>query len=104
MAAVTTEALRVIPSDPKAQFRSHGEVSFLGLLTMIHMKLGYARLSGRDSPPMRLARLGRNGRAIAMNEAKHPKKTRSAVRSQSGHARFAAPVYLDSRLSKAGIA
>lgn len=55
-------------------------------------------------PPISPAKLGKNGSATAMKEARQPKKILNAGRSQRGHGLFMVLVYLNSRLSNTGIA
>lgn len=104
IAAATMRALRSIPHTPRAPLMSHIALYFRGFLTMIHMKQGYARVMGRAIPPTSPARLGRNGNAIDMKNARHPKETRKSDLSHRGQGLFLLEVYLNSRLSKTGIA
>lgn len=55
-------------------------------------------------PPIRPARLGKNGSATATKNAKQPKKIRDAALTHHGHGPFILVTYLNSRLSKTGIA
>ncbi|KAK6939040.1 hypothetical protein RJ641_032548, partial [Dillenia turbinata] len=69
-----------------------------------HMKQGYARVMGSAIPPMNAAKLSKKGSATEMNNARQPKNKRIPVLSHRGHGLFMLLVYLDSRLSKTGIA
>lgn len=104
IAAATMRMLRTIPDAPRNPLMSHIALCLWGFLMMIHMIQGYARVMGRVIPPIRLARLGRNGNATDIKNARHPKKTRKPVRSHWGHGLFLLEVYLNSRLSNTGIA
>ena len=104
IAPVTTEMLSNVPKTPKVQFRNQNNPYFCGFLMIIHMKLGYAKVMGSATPPISPAKLGKNGSATAMNEARHPKKTLNAERNQRGHGLFTALVYLNSKLSNTGMA
>ena len=68
------------------------------------MKHGYAKVIGSAIPPINPAKLGKNGSATAMKNARHPKKARNPERSHHGQGLFILPVYLASRLSNTGIA
>lgn len=71
-----------------------------GFLIFIHMKQGYAKVRGRERPPNRPAKLGKNGSANAMKTTKQPKKIRIPDLNQG----FFLLVNRDSRLSNTGIA
>lgn len=104
MAPKTSNTLRIIPMKPRAQLSTHIAPSFFGFLRIIHMKQGYAKVIGKAIPPISPAKLGRNGSANAMKNARHPKKTRNPMRNHQGQGLFMLLVYLNSRLSKTGIA
>ena len=70
----------------------------------IHMKQGYANVIGTATPPINPAKLGKNGSATAMKQAKQPNKILNPARSHRGQGLFMQLVYLNSRLSKIGIA
>ncbi|KAF1865526.1 hypothetical protein Lal_00004902 [Lupinus albus] len=69
--------------------------------------LGEEKFHGISSiamPPIKPAKLGKNGNAIEIKNAKHPKKTLKTILSDLGQGLFFMLVYLDSRLSNTGIA
>ncbi|KAL9261488.1 hypothetical protein AKJ16_DCAP04526 [Drosera capensis] len=101
---VTSRALRNIPKQPSPQFRYHIMLNLCGFLITAHMRHGYASVTGIAIPPMRPAKLGKNGRATEMKKAKHPNNTRIAVLSHLGHGLFMVLMYRNSRLSKTGMA
>lgn len=68
------------------------------------MKDGYAKVIGNAIPPSSPAKLGKNGNATAIRNARHPKKALIVERSHRGHGLFHLLVNLDSRLSNTGIA
>nr|GMD43512.1 hypothetical protein TSUD_235110 [Ipomoea batatas] len=96
--------LRANPKIPRNQFTHHIGVYLLGVFIIIHIKQGYAKVTGSAIPPISPARLGKNGSATAMKNASPPKKRRSATLSHHGHGLFFLLVYLNSRLSNTGIA
>ncbi|KAM7517340.1 hypothetical protein LguiA_006923 [Lonicera macranthoides] len=99
-----SRTLRIIPRHPSAQLRYHIELYLWGFLMTIHMKQGYAKVIGSAIPPINPARLCKNGSATAMKNARPPKKIRNPVLSHQGHGPSLLLVYLNSRLSKTGMA
>lgn len=103
-APVTKRTLKTIPMHPSPQLRYQITLYFWGCLICIHMKQGYAKVTGNATPPISPAKLGKNGSATAMKKTRHPKKARNPERSHHGHGWFLLLIYLNSRLSNAGIA
>lgn len=68
-----------------------------------HMKHGYAKVTGRVSPPIKPARLERKGSATPMKKDTNPKKTRKPDLTHIEQGRLVLLVYPASKLSKAGI-
>lgn len=104
IAPVTTRRLSIIPNTPTMEFRHHIAPYFWGFLIIVHMKHGYANVTGSAIPPINPAKLGKNGNATAIKNAKHPNNTLSPERSHLGQGLFILLVYLISKLSKTGIA
>ena len=104
MAPMTTSTLRIIPTTPSVQFKYQFVLHLCGFLICIHMKQGYAKVIGRATPPIRPAKLGKNGKATAIKNARHPKRPLKAIRSHLGQGLFILLVYLNSRSSNTGIA
>lgn len=104
MDPATSRMLRSIPEQPSVQFRHHIKLYFWGFLIIVHIRQGYARVTGSAMPPMRPAKLGKKGNATDIKNVKHPTKTRIPLCSQRGHGLFMRLVYLNSRLSNTCIA
>lgn len=104
MAPVTTSMLKTIPRHPNPQPRNQEALYFRGFLICIHMRQGYAKVTGSATPPINPAKPGRNGSATAMKKTRHPKKARRPERSHQGQGLFLVLMYLNSKLSNAGIA
>lgn len=68
-----------------------------------HMKQGYANVTGRVSPPIKPARLERNGSATPMKNDTNPQKTLKPDLTHMEHGLLVLLVYPASKLSKAGI-
>lgn len=81
-------ALKPIPNVPKNQLRYHIKLYFFGFFILSHMKHGYANVTGNATPPIKPAKLDKNGSATAMKKDRHPKKTRKITRSHHGHGFF----------------
>ena len=69
MAPMTTSTLRIIPTTPSVQFKYQFVLHLCGFLICIHMKQGYAKVIGRAAPPIRPAKLRKNGKATAIKNA-----------------------------------
>jgi hypothetical protein len=104
IAPVTTRMLTTIPKAPNTKLRYQNLVYFWGFLISTHMKQGYAKVIGSAIPPINPAKLGKNGSATAMKNARHPKAARIPERSHHGQGLLILLVYLNSRLSNTGIA
>jgi hypothetical protein len=76
---------------------------FFGFFTLSHIKQGYANVTGNATPPIKPAKLDKNGIATPIKKHKNPKKTRKNDRSHHGHGFFILVVYTDSMSSKTGI-
>jgi hypothetical protein len=96
--------LSTIPKTPRIQFRHQIALYFVGFLMSIHMKHGYAKVTGSATPPINPAKLIKKGSATDIKNAKHPKKILNTMRNHQGHGFFILLVNLSSRLSNTGIA
>lgn len=101
---MTNKTLITIPNNPNPQLRHQIVLYLLGFLRSMNMKQGYARVTGSANPPINAAKLGKKGSATDIKNAKHPNEALSPALSHRGHGLFNLRVYLDSRLSKTGIA
>ena len=104
IAPKTSRMLKTIPKLPSDQLRYHIALCFTGLLVIIHIIQGYAKVTGSVMPPISPAKLGKKGRATAIKNARHPKNIRNAALNHHGHGLLLLLVDLNSRLSKTGIA
>jgi hypothetical protein len=95
--------LRPIPNVPKNQLRHHITLYFFGFFTLSHIKHGYANVTGNATPPIKPAKLAKNGVATPMKKDKNPEKIRILERSHHGHGLFIFLVYFDSMSSKIGM-
>lgn len=75
--------LRTIPKAPSTQLKI--VLHLQGFLIGIHMKHGYANVIRTATPPMIPARLGKNGSATDIKNAKQPKKILNPVSRHQGH-------------------
>lgn len=105
IAAATIRTPRSIPKEPSTRLK-HQIIPFVrGFLIASHMKQGYAYVTGTSViPPSRAARLGKKGNATAIKNANPPKNNRKHILTHCGHFLFFMLVYLNSRLSKTGMA
>lgn len=67
------------------------------------MKHGYANVTGNATPPIKPAKLAKNGVATPTKKDMNPEKIRILVRSHHGHGLFIFLVYFDSMSSKIGM-
>lgn len=104
IAPKTSRILRIIPRIPSDKLRYHNMVYLFCLWIIIHIKQGYAKVTGNAIPPINPAKLGKNGRATDMKKARHPKNIRIKTLSHQGQGLLLLLVYFNSRLSNTGIA
>lgn len=101
--APINKPLRPIPNVPKNQLIHHITLNFFGFFTLSHMKQGYANVTGNATPPIKPAKLAKNGVATPTKKDTNPEKIRILVRSHHGHGLFIFFVYFDSMSSKIGM-
>jgi len=80
--------LKPTPSHPRIQLKYQLKLYFGGCFMSTHMKQGYAKVTGRVSPPNRPARLERKGSATPMKKDTNPKNTLKPDLTQMEHGRF----------------
>jgi hypothetical protein len=80
--------LKATPNQPRIQLKYQLKLYFVGCLIRTHMKQGYAKVTGRVSPPNKPARLERNGSATPMKNETNPKKTLKPDRTHIEQGRF----------------
>ncbi|OMO92000.1 hypothetical protein COLO4_17990 [Corchorus olitorius] len=94
-----------MPKQPSPKFKVHIAPFGRGLLIEIHMKHGYANVKGTAAiPPIKGPKLPKKGKATDIKKVSPPKKRRNPVRTHCGHRLFLLLAYINSKLSKAGIA
>ncbi|KAK2988260.1 hypothetical protein RJ640_028644 [Escallonia rubra] len=74
-----------MPTTPSTQFSHHIPLYVFGFLILSHMKLGYAKVTGKANPPMRPARLPKKGIATAKKKHPYPNIKRRITRIHHVH-------------------
>ncbi|KAK3018060.1 hypothetical protein RJ639_005185 [Escallonia herrerae] len=74
-----------MPTTPSTQFSHHIPLYVFGFLSLSHMKLGYAKVTGKANPPMRPARLPKKGIATAKKKHPYPNIKRRITRIHHVH-------------------
>ena len=74
IAPATTSMLSTIAKTPGIQSSHQIALYFVGFLIIIHLKLGYAMVTGSAIPRINPAKLDKEGSATDVKNSKHPKK------------------------------
>ena len=96
--------LRKIPKLPRIKLVHQTVPNFLGFLMKIHMRHGYAKVTGNAIPPIRSASWGKKGAATAMKNTNPPKNILSPVLNHHAQGFLVMLTHRSSKLSKTGIA